>query len=55
MTKKQKGLIIGIIAVILIGFIFSKSSTYIKTDVKVDSTEIKVDSVKVDSLEDGKK
>lgn len=50
MSKKQKGLIIGIIAVILIGFIFSKSSTYIKTDIKVDSTEVKLDTTKVDSL-----
>lgn len=49
MSKKQKGLIIGIIAVILIGFIFSKS-TYIKTDIKVDSTEVKIDTTKVDSL-----
>ena len=55
MTKKQIKLIAGVIVVVFIAFVISKSSTYIKSDVKVDSTEIKVDTTKVDSLEDGKK
>ena len=55
MSKKQIGIIVAVIAVVFIAFVISKSSTYIKSDVKVDSTEIKVDSVKVDTLDDGKK
>lgn len=49
MTKKQIGLIGGIIAVVFIAYIIASNSTHIKTDVKVDSTEVKVDSVKTDS------
>lgn len=46
MTKKQIGLIVAIIAVIIIGFLISKP-TYIKTDIKIDSTEVKADTASV--------
>lgn len=48
MSKKQKGLIIVIVAVIIIGFLISKPK-YIKTDIKIDSTEVKVDTLKADT------
>jgi hypothetical protein len=46
MSKKQKGLIIAIVAVIIIGFLISKP-TYVKTDIKIDSTEVKADTTSV--------
>lgn len=48
MSKKQKGLIIAIVVVIIIGFLISKP-TSIKTDIKIDSTEVKVDTLKLDT------
>jgi hypothetical protein len=49
LTKKQK-LVAAFAIVVAISFLVWGCETAVKTEVKTDSTEIKVDSVKLDTL-----